>query len=116
MDDQRRQQQHLDLEERVGQVFLSLRCAKKPPGGDHHDQPGLLPRPQAANHVLRRNLRQHPAEQPQVGDQDQPAEQRDARQVRRQQDRVRERGLANGREHADVLDNAPDFRKAHGRP
>jgi len=84
------QQSHLELKERIRQVFGRFRCAEENPTRSHDDESELLPRPERTNHLGRGNIGQCPPEQPQVRDQDQSAEYRDAREMRRQHDRIHE--------------------------
>ena len=72
------------------------------PGADHLVVAApLTPR---THHLLDGNVTQKPAEQAQIGEQDEPAEYRDASEMRRKENRVDERRFAHGREQAELLD------------
>jgi hypothetical protein len=107
------QQSHLELEKRVRQILRRFRCSEQDSAGGHDDESNLLPWSERANQIGRGNVRQCPADQSQVSDQDQSTEYRDAREMRRQHDRVDEARFTDGREKGQVLNTLADGHESH---
>jgi len=107
------QQRDFELKKRIREILRCFRCREQDAAGDHDHEAKLLPWSERANHVGSRNVGQCPTQEPQVGDQDQPAEYRDAREMGRQQDRIHESRFTHGGEHGDVLNALADRRETH---
>jgi len=106
-------QRHLDLEERIDQVFAGLRRREQRAAGHHHDEPQLFPRTKSFDDRVNGNIGQRPIKEAEVCEQDQSSEYGDAGNVRRQYDRVNVRGFTDRREYPEVLDSPPDRYQSH---
>lgn len=113
MDGDAKQKSHLELEERIRQILRRFRCAEQNSARDHDHESELLPPSQRTNQIGRGNIRQCPADQTQIGDQDQSAEYRNAREMRRQHDGVDEPRFTDGGEERQVLNTLAEGREIH---
>ncbi len=98
------QNDHLGPEVRIGGIFRRLRRCEQQTGGDHDGSPQTFPGPEAGDHLSDRHAVKRDAKKAQVRHQDHAAEQRDARQVNRQNDWVYQNRIAEVREKANVLE------------
>jgi len=110
---ERDQQSHFELKKRVGQILRRFRCSEQHSARDHDDESELLPPSQRTNQIGCGNIGQRPAEQSQVRDQDQSAEYRDAREMRRQHNRIHEPRFTDGREKREILNALADEGETH---
>jgi len=107
------QQSHLELKKRVRQILRRFRRAEQDSARNHDDESELLPPSQRANQIGRGNIGQCPAEQSQVRDQDQAPENREAREMGRQHDRIHEPRFTDRCEEREILNALADECETH---
>jgi hypothetical protein len=102
------QNDHLGPEERVGSVLFRLRGCEEQARADHDRSPHTFPQAEAGDHLGDCHAVKREPEKAQVRHKDHAAEQPDARQMSRQNDRVRQHRLAEVREKANALERVSD--------